>query len=73
MARGDGLHGSRSFGSFLRAVRAQSGFKWRLLSASAFWAALAVKEGVRWSAELLGLSIVAALLLGYPLWRRWGQ
>jgi hypothetical protein len=63
----------RSLAAFLRAIRTQPFFGPKLLSAVAFLLALINTKGLRYGVTVDAATIVASVVLGYPLWRKWGR
>jgi hypothetical protein len=62
----------RSLRGFFSAIRRQRGFTLRFVSAVGLWSALALKDGIYATTLLLGVTAAAVVVIGYPVWRRWG-
>lgn len=67
------LAGDRSFPAFLRAVRSEPGFGFRLAALGAFGIGLLIGEGVATLALWGGLGVAVGVAIGYPYFRTRGR
>ena len=61
----------RGVADYVRAIRRQAGFEWRLLSVAAVTASTFL-HSTKTGAITLGLCFIALFPVGYLWWRRWG-
>lgn len=66
------MSGDRSFSAFLVAIRTFPGFGTRVAVTACFMVVLARQTGIESALLIVGATVVVALAIGYPMWRRFG-